>query len=124
MLRWIIGETDYGKTESNLVRCPDESAAEKMIIEIENARLAGDSLGGMITCHVNNMPLGLGEPIFDRLEADLAKGMMGIAIPHHAIRTIPITKNPVGHTKADNRFFVWKPHLSNRLESHRTRHMI
>ncbi|MDZ4668348.1 MAG: chorismate synthase [bacterium] len=71
-------QMDLVQTEKSLVRCPDEGVSEKMIVAIEAAKLAGDSLGGVITCVVKNVPIGLGEPVFDKLHADLAKAMMGI----------------------------------------------
>ena len=64
--------------EQNIVRCPDGAAAEKMIALIEQARAEGDSLGGVIECVVRNLPAGLGEPVFDKLEADLARAMLSL----------------------------------------------
>ena len=64
--------------EANIVRCPDKAAAKKMIELMEKTRSAGDSLGGVIECIVRNPPLGLGDPVFDKLEADLAKGMLSL----------------------------------------------
>jgi chorismate synthase len=64
--------------ESNIVRCPDSNVAKKMEKLILEAKEMGDSLGGIIECTVNNVPVGLGEPIFDKLESDLAKAMMTI----------------------------------------------
>ncbi|MEP6699636.1 MAG: chorismate synthase [Verrucomicrobiota bacterium] len=64
--------------EANAVRCPDAMAAEKMIAAIEHARADGDSLGGVIECVVRGAPTGLGEPVFDKLEADLAKAMLSL----------------------------------------------
>jgi len=64
--------------ESNIVRCPDEVAAGKMIRLIEKMRRAGDSVGGIVECVVRGVPPGWGEPVFDRLEADLAKGMLSL----------------------------------------------
>jgi chorismate synthase len=64
--------------EANLVRCPDAVAAEKMIAAIERARTDGDSLGGTIACVARGLPAGLGEPVFDKLEADLAKAMLSL----------------------------------------------
>jgi len=64
--------------EANIVRCPDPKAAEAMIARIDAARRAGDSLGGIVECVCRNVPPGLGEPVFDRLEADLARGMMSL----------------------------------------------
>ena len=66
------------QVEANAVRCPDPAAAEKMIGAIEKARADGDSLGGMITCVARGVPAGLGEPVFDKLEADLAKAMLSL----------------------------------------------
>ncbi len=59
--------------ESNIVRCPDAAMAERMIALIKEVRSQGDSVGGTIECVARNVPAGLGEPVFDRLEADLAK---------------------------------------------------
>ncbi len=64
--------------ESNIARCPDQTTAEKMIEAIDQARRAGDSLGGVVECVCRNVPPGLGDPVFDRLEADLAKAMMSL----------------------------------------------
>jgi len=66
------------QVEANIVRCPDPGAAEKMIAVIEKARADGDSLGGTIACVVRGLPAGLGEPVFDKLEADLAKAMLSL----------------------------------------------
>lgn len=64
--------------ESNIVRCPDAAAAPVMIERIEAARREGDSLGGVVECVCRNVPPGLGEPVFDKLEADLARGMLSL----------------------------------------------
>lgn len=64
--------------EANIVRCPDEIAAAKMIRLIERTRKAGDSVGGIIEGVARGVPVGWGEPVFDRLEADLAKGMLSL----------------------------------------------
>jgi chorismate synthase len=64
--------------EANAVRCPDAATAEKMIARIKEARSNGDSVGGLIECVVRNCPPGLGEPAFDKLEADLAKAMLSL----------------------------------------------
>ena len=66
------------EVESNIVRCPDTSAAQNMISLIEQMRDAGDSIGGIIECLVRRVPAGLGEPVFDKLEADLAKAMLSL----------------------------------------------
>lgn len=60
------------------IRCPDPETAQRMIERVQAARKAGDSIGGVITCAVRGCPTGWGEPVFDRLEADLAKGMMSL----------------------------------------------
>jgi chorismate synthase len=66
------------EVEASVVRCPDPVIAEKMVKAIERARAGGDSLGGIIECVVRNVPVGLGEPVFDKLEADLAKAMLSL----------------------------------------------
>jgi chorismate synthase len=66
------------EVDASIVRCPDQGVAEKMIKAIEDARDEGDSLGGVIRCVVTGVPAGLGEPVFDRLSADLAKAMLSI----------------------------------------------
>lgn len=64
--------------ESNAVRCPHGATAARMIEFIKKAKAEGDSVGGVIRCRISNAPVGLGEPVFDRLEADLAKAMLSI----------------------------------------------
>jgi len=64
--------------EKNIVRCPDAEAADKMVSLIEEVRGQGDSVGGSIECVIRGAPSGLGEPVFDKLEADLAKAMLSI----------------------------------------------
>ncbi len=66
------------EVERNTVRCPDEKAAVRMIELIEKTRGDGDSLGGIIECIIRGVPVGLGEPVFDKLDADLAKGMLSL----------------------------------------------
>lgn len=66
------------QVDANPVRCPDALVAEEMIRTIERARAEGDSLGGVIECLVRGVPAGLGEPVFDKLEADLAKAMLSL----------------------------------------------
>jgi len=73
-----VSEISIDKVEANIVRCPDIKAAKKMEGAILLARKEGDTLGGVVRCKVSNMPLGLGEPLFDKLEADLAKAMLSI----------------------------------------------
>jgi chorismate synthase len=68
----------FADIESNIVRCPDAGAAEKMIRLIEKMRRAGDTVGGIVEGVARGVPAGWGEPVFDRLEADLAKGMMSL----------------------------------------------
>lgn len=69
---------DFSKTETNAVKCPDRQTAEKMIQLISTIKKEGDSIGGKITCVVQNVPIGLGEPIFNKLQAQLAKAMLSI----------------------------------------------
>jgi chorismate synthase len=66
------------QVESNIVRCPDLTCAERMIDRIEAICRQGDSIGGVVECVVRNVPKGLGMPVFDRLEADIAKGVMSL----------------------------------------------
>jgi chorismate synthase len=72
------GRVDQKEVESNPVRWPDRKEAEQVVKLIERVRSEGDSLGGVVECVVRGCPVGLGEPVFDRLEADLAKGMMSL----------------------------------------------
>jgi chorismate synthase len=79
----LVAKIDRSKVkiadvDANIVRCPDKTAAKKMISLIEKTRTEGDSLGGVIECVVRDAPVGLGEPVFDKLEADLAKGMLSL----------------------------------------------
>ena len=71
-------DLDFSKTEANIVRCPDEGTAEKMETYIREIRKAGDTVGGTITCVIQNAPVGLGEPVFDKLHAELGKAMLSI----------------------------------------------
>ena len=71
-------DLDLSKTEKNSVRCPDELIADTMIQKIEQVRKEGDTVGGIISCVAENVPVGLGEPIFDKLHADLGKAMLNI----------------------------------------------
>ncbi|XP_022860923.1 chorismate synthase 1, chloroplastic-like [Olea europaea var. sylvestris] len=64
--------------ENNIVRCPNPEYAEKMIAAIDAVRVRGDSVGGVVTCIVRNVPRGLGSPVFDKLEAELAKAVMSL----------------------------------------------
>ena len=94
IVAWVssVGNYDTGnvdmdtisrdKVDANEIRCPDAQAAEKMTGEIVAAREAKDSVGGVVSCVCRNLPAGLGEPVFDRLEAKLA----------HAMLSLPATK--------------------------------
>lgn len=69
---------DLSLTESNIVRCPDAGTAEKMIALIDQVRVDRDTIGGVVTCVITNTMPGLGEPVFDKLHADLGKAMLSI----------------------------------------------
>lgn len=69
---------DFNLTETNDVRCPDIETAKKMEEYIKQIRKEGDTVGGTITCVIQNVPVGLGEPVFDKLHADLGKAMLSI----------------------------------------------
>jgi chorismate synthase len=71
-------QLDLSKTEDNIVRCPDAITAEKMIALIDQVRLDRDTIGGIVTCVIKNTPVGLGEPVFDKLHAELGKAMLSI----------------------------------------------
>ncbi|GGW64062.1 chorismate synthase [Winogradskyella epiphytica] len=71
-------ELDFSKTESNVIRCPDEATAAKMIAKVEEIKKQGDTIGGTVTCVIQNVPVGLGEPVFDKLHAELGKAMLSI----------------------------------------------
>jgi len=64
--------------ESNAVRCPDASVAEQMISKIKEIRKEGDTIGGTVMCVIQNIPIGLGEPVFDKLHAELGRAMLSI----------------------------------------------
>jgi len=76
--KYVSDNSWLNNYNENIVRCPDENAAVNFIELIEKTKLAGDTVGGVITCVCNNMPIGLGEPIFDKLQANLAYAMMSI----------------------------------------------
>lgn len=69
---------DLAKTEDNIVRCPDAVTAEKMIALIDQVRHDRDTIGGVVTGVIRKVPVGLGEPVFDKLHAELGKAMLGI----------------------------------------------
>ena len=71
-------EVTFDEIEKNIVRCPNQSAADLMIARVESFGKEGDSCGGVIECIVRNPPAGLGMPVFDKLEADLAKALMSL----------------------------------------------
>ena len=79
----LIARIDRSKVkvaevEASIIRCPDKAAAKMMVNLIEKTQADGDSLGGVIECVARNVPTGLGEPVFDKLEADLAKAMLSL----------------------------------------------
>jgi chorismate synthase len=89
VLAWVVrvqdleakvapGRVTLADVEANPVRCPDPEAAENMAARIDEARGRGDSLGGVVECVARGVPAGLGEPIFDKLEAELAKGLLSL----------------------------------------------
>jgi chorismate synthase len=71
-------DLDLSNIESNIVRCPDPLIAETMVQKIEQVRKSGDTIGGVISCVIKGTPVGLGEPVFDKLHADLGKAMLSI----------------------------------------------
>ncbi len=71
-------ELDFSLIESNPVRCPDLEVAALMEAHIKEIKKQGDTIGGIITCVIQNVPIGLGEPVFDKLHAELGKAMLSI----------------------------------------------
>lgn len=71
-------EVDLSKIEENIVRCPDSKMASQMESLIKKIRKEGDTIGGIVTCIIKNMPIGLGEPVFNKLHAELGKAMLSI----------------------------------------------
>ena len=71
-------ELDLSKTDDNIVRCPDPEMAEKMIELIDQVRKDQDTIGGVVSCVIKGCPVGLGEPVFDKLHAELGKAMLSI----------------------------------------------
>lgn len=72
------GTLTMEQVESNIVRCPHQETAERMIARISEVKAKGDSIGGTVDCVIRGIPAGLGVPVFDKLEADLAKAMMSL----------------------------------------------
>ena len=73
-----VDQVTAQQIEANILRCPDPAAAEQMIAHIEKVRSQGDSVGGVIVGIARNVPVGWGDPVFDRLEADLGKAMLSL----------------------------------------------
>ena len=71
-------ELDLSQTEANIVRCPDQELATEMEAYIKQIRKEGDTVGGIVSCVIKGVPVGLGEPVFDRLHAELGKAMLSI----------------------------------------------
>ncbi len=71
-------EMDLNLAEENIIRCPDPEMADQMIQLIDSVRLDRDTIGGVVTCVIKNTPAGIGEPVFDRLHAELGKAMLSI----------------------------------------------
>ncbi|MBH2025141.1 MAG: chorismate synthase [Flavobacteriales bacterium] len=71
-------DLDFSQVDSTDVRCPDAETAEKMISKIKEIKKEGNTIGGTITCVIKNLPVGIGEPVFGKLQAELAKAMLNI----------------------------------------------
>jgi chorismate synthase len=82
ILKKSYSELNLDRIDSNIVRCPDEETARMMIRKIEEVKADGDTVGGAVICVIQNLPGGLGEPVFDKLQADLAKAMCSINAVH------------------------------------------
>lgn len=75
-------ELNLSQTDSNIVRCPDAKVADEMIALIQDTKAIGDTVGGVVTCVIKGCPVGLGEPVFDKLHAELGKAMLSINAVH------------------------------------------
>jgi chorismate synthase len=71
-------DLDLSKTEESIIRCPDAATAYNMVSYIEDIRKEGNTIGGIVSCVVKGTPIGLGEPVFDKLHADIGKAMLSI----------------------------------------------
>lgn len=71
-------DLDFNQIENTIIRCPDLKIADKMIKKIEEVKKTGDTIGGTVMCVLQNVPIGLGEPVFDKLHAQLGKAMLSI----------------------------------------------
>ncbi|WP_027377342.1 chorismate synthase [Kaistella palustris] len=71
-------QLDFSQIDSNEVRCPDVETAERMITKIKEIKKEGNTIGGTITCVIKNLPAGIGEPVFGKLQAELGKAMLNI----------------------------------------------
>lgn len=74
----IQEDVTASKIDANIIRCPNADTAKRMIDFVEQIKTSGDSIGGVIKCVIKNVPVGLGEPVFDKLHADLGKAMLSI----------------------------------------------
>ena len=77
-LKYSYKDLDLAKVDQNIVRCPDNEVAKRMILNINEAKSNGDTLGGVISCVIRGVPIGWGEPIFNKLHACLGKAMLSI----------------------------------------------
>ena len=77
-LQTSYDQLNISEAEENIVRCPDASIAEQMIELIDETRKNRDTIGGVVTCVIQGTPVGLGEPVFDKLHAELGKSMLSI----------------------------------------------
>lgn len=73
-----IKEISFEKIENSALRCPDQKAGNKMKLMLEELKAEGDTIGGIVSCVIKNVPAGLGEPVYEKLEAELAKAMLSI----------------------------------------------
>lgn len=81
-MRQAVDTIDLNQIESNIVRCPEKETAGQMIDYIQQLKKEGDSIGGVVSCVIKNMPVGVGEPIFDKVQSRLAQAMLSINAAH------------------------------------------
>jgi chorismate synthase len=96
----MMNDVTKDMIDANIVRCPDKNISERMIALIEEVKLSGDSIGGVVRCIIRNVPVGLGSPVFDKLNADLGKAMLSI----NAVKGFEIGEGFSGVTKLGSQY--------------------
>jgi chorismate synthase len=101
-----LDKIDFSQTEQNVVRCPQPEIAAKMMAFIQQVKAEGDSIGGTVTCIVSGLPAGIGEPIFDKLQAHLASAMLSIPAAHGFDYGVGFEGVRLKGSEANDEFFI------------------